>query len=158
MTRLAVIAPLSTIARRARLKKMMPVLEAKRLAPVFYGWERVKGEARDDNQTVEERIILRGGGNNTWQARLMYPLWMLAVFLLALRLGRRTDLFCLGWETAFPALIASRLTGARVIFDDADRFSLIVQRQRAIQRAEQYITADARSQLFLHTLNFSDAR
>ncbi|WP_252184276.1 fumarate hydratase C-terminal domain-containing protein, partial [Escherichia coli] len=38
-----------------------------------------------------------------------------------------------------------------------DRFSLIVQRQRAIQRAEQYITADARSQLFLHTLNFSDS-
>jgi glycosyltransferase involved in cell wall biosynthesis len=57
----------------------------------------------------------------------MYPIWMLMVFLRVLTLGRRRVLFCLGWESAFPALLASKLTGSTVIFDDADRFSMLVK-------------------------------
>lgn len=147
----AVIAPFSTIARRSRLTKMMPVLKAKGLAPIFYGWERVVGEAQgSEDKVVEERIILRGGGNNTRRARLMYPLWMVAVFWLTLRLGRRANLFCLGWETAFPALIASRFTGARVIFDDADRFSLIISLPRPLHRLVQALERWTSRRVDLH--------
>lgn len=149
--RFVVIAPLSTVARRSRLTKMMPVLKAKGLSPVFYGWERVEGEAQyGGDKVVEERIILRGGGNNTRRARLMYPLWMISVFWLALRLGRRANLFCLGWETAFPALIASRVTGARVIFDDADRFSLIVSLPRPLHRLVQALEQWTSRRVALH--------
>lgn len=134
----AVVAPVSRVGLRPRLIKMMPVLRARGLDPVFYGWERVRGEAVDPRGgQSREHTILRGGGHNTRIARLMYPLWMLAVFLLTLRLGRRANLVCVGWETAFPALIASRLTGASIIFDDADRFSLVVKLPALFRRVVQ---------------------
>src|SRR5690606_18236753 len=67
------------------------------------------------------------GGYVSKKARMMYPIWMISVFLTVLSLGRNKNLFCLGWETAFPALMASFFTGSKVVFDDADRFSMIVK-------------------------------
>src|SRR5690606_8437058 len=49
---------------------------------------------------------------------------------------------CLGWETAFPALLASWFTKSLVVFDDADRFSLVVRLpgplHRWVQRLERW--------------------
>ncbi len=39
-----------------------------------------------------------------------------------------------------------------------DRLSLLAKRQRAIQRAEQHICADARRQMLLHPQDFAHAR
>lgn len=134
----AVIAPLSTVSLRARLVKMMPVLKARGLDVVFYGWERVEGESRkNDDLLVKEEIILSGGGRYTKLARVMYPMWMVAVFLKALRFRREDVLLCLGWETAFPALLASYFTGSKILFDDADRFSLILNLPRPLKALVQ---------------------
>src|SRR5690606_34799636 len=73
----AVIAPISRVGLRSRLVKMMPVLLAKGFDPVFYGWERVRGEATSaEGGLGREHVILRGGGHSTRGARFMYPLWM----------------------------------------------------------------------------------
>lgn len=147
----AVIAPLSTVARRARLVKMMPVLKTRGLDVVFYGWERNRGEAANpDESQVEERIIFRGGGNNTRYIRFMYPFWMVAVFFRVMRFDRDDVLLCLGWETAFPALIASYFTGSKVIFDDADRFSLIVSLPKPVKAFVQALERWTSHRVALH--------
>lgn len=137
MATVVFLAPLGAIQRRTRLAKMAALIRARGDELLFFGWERERGEAqalRGADPGVRESIILRGGGYASRWTRLFYPLWMIAVFLRTLGLGRDKPLFCLGWETAFPALLAARFTGARVIFDDADRFSMIVRLPGPFQR------------------------
>ena len=125
-----VMAPGSAIRKRTRLAKMIPVFLSEGHRVKFVGWERSKGEREQfawGDERVTEESILKGGGYVSKAARAMYPLWMLAVFFKVLFLGRNKLLFCLGWETAFPALLASFLTGSRIVFDDADRFSMIIR-------------------------------
>jgi len=125
---LAIFAPLPAVRKRTRLAKMVPIFQSRGYKVRFFGWERAPGELEEWRSTnLDERTILRGGGYASRQARLLYPLWMAATFLQVLRLGRGANVFCLGWETAFPALLASYFTGAQILFDDADRFSLIMR-------------------------------
>ncbi len=90
--------------------------------------------AREATQGVTNRIILQGGGYGGSRTRLYYPLWMLAVFCQALRLPKGGTWYCLGFESAFPALIVSKWKRAKLIFDDADRFSMIVRLPRPLQK------------------------
>lgn len=124
------------------------IAEGARIA--FHGWERLNGEAKEfawRAPAVSEATILRGGGYASKRARAMYPLWMIAVFLRTLSLGQRQTIFCLGWETAFPALIAARFTKSLIIFDDADRFSLLFKLPRLLnhmlQRLEHWASREA---------------
>lgn len=96
----------------------------------FVGWERVRGEVTSfawRAAGVEERVALKGGGYSSVTARLMYPLWMLIVFCTVLFRHRGEGiLLCLGWETAFPARLATIGADAQIVFDDADRFSMLI--------------------------------
>lgn len=131
------IAPLPSLALRVRMTKMATLFLAHGHRLAFAGWERLPGEAAQNpwpGDGVDERLLFRGGGYARTVTRLLYPIWMIRVFLHVL-LGRRPDtLFCLGWETAFPALLASFVRPATIVFDDADRFSMIVQLPSALHR------------------------
>lgn len=126
---IVMIAPLSTPAIRTRLSKMLPLINDREFAVRFFGWRRDVAEKNDFRPTEGLTVasILRGGGYASRKARLMYPLWMIVVFWCVLRLGRDQTIFCLGWESAFPARMAAMFTGAKIIFDDADRFSLLLK-------------------------------
>lgn len=141
------LAPLSAIRVRTRLAKLIPILQERSPVVSFAGWERDSGEAsayRWGGAGVQESVILKGGGMNSASARLRYPLWSAAVFLHLLRRprGSRRIVYCLGLETAFPAILATALTGGEVIFDDADRFSMVVPLPRfaraLIDRVEEW--------------------
>lgn len=130
------LAPLSALRKRTRLAKMARYLEARGTHVVFLGWERDKGETDRlcwGGQFVEERVILKGGGYASRRARLMYPLWMLVVFLRILLLPRGSKCWCLGWETAFPARIAAFVSRCEIVFDDADRFSMVIRLPKPAQ-------------------------
>lgn len=132
---LTMIAPLPAIRKRTRLAKMLPLFLDHGFKVNFIGWERERGEVKEqpwDDPQVTERIILKGGGYASKKVRLMYPLWMIAVFWTVLSLGRHKSIICLGWETAFPARLAAALTRSTIIFDDADRFSLILKLPRIL--------------------------
>lgn len=122
------IAPLSSPSLRTRLAKMVPLINDHGLRVRFFGWQREKNDKSRalPGASLDESAILHGGGYASRKARLMYPLWMLMVFWCVLRLGRGQSIFCLGWETAFPARLAATFTGAQIIFDDADRFSMSI--------------------------------
>ncbi len=145
MSEVVFIAPLPTMRKRTRLSKMVPQVLRTGRDILFYGWEREVGEVekfRTDSPRVQEKIILRGGGYSSKRARLMYPIWMIMVFFCVLRLGRNRLIFALGWETAFPAQFAAMLTGSQIVFDDADRFSMILRlpgpARSLLQRLEQW--------------------
>jgi glycosyltransferase involved in cell wall biosynthesis len=129
MKQVTILAPLPAPGRRQRLTKMIPQYLGAGIAVRFRGWDRVRGEAEQWKWTgapIDEAIILTGGGHNSSLARAMYPLWMLRVFLFTLFAPGRQVFHCLGWETAFPAILASLFRRHRIIFDDADRFSMIL--------------------------------
>lgn len=150
---LHLIAPLSAVRKRARLAKMVPVLLDMGFRIRFHGWERQRGDLSSftwPDTRVQEGRILRGGGYVSRRARAMYPLWMIMVFLRVLTLGRKKRLFCLGWETAFPALLASYITGAQVIFDDADRFSMLIRLPAPLHRLLQALEKWASYKSLVH--------
>ncbi|MGT2432012.1 hypothetical protein ACU4GI_21190 [Cupriavidus basilensis] len=101
------------------------------------GWERCVGERNENNLEdieIHKEIILAGGGYGGHKVKALYPLWMILVFFRCLRM-RKTDLvWALGFESAFPAYLASRIRGFEVIFDDADRFSMLFQFPRLLGR------------------------
>ena len=144
-TEIIFLAPLPSLGKRTRLTKMSSVMLSLNYRIRFFGWEREEGEINElgpTNDQITEIVLMRGGGYASTAARARYPLWMAKVFLQVLRLGRNKVIFCLGWESAFPAVIAAWFTGSRIVFDDADRFSMILRlpsiANRALQALERW--------------------
>lgn len=150
MPSLTIIAPLPAPRRRQRLAKMIPFYQSAKYELHFWGWDRIRGEAKQwawQGDPVNEKTILVGGGYSGARARALYPVWIGIVFFRVLFAGRRRLFHCLGWESAFPAMIAGLLTGSKVIFDDADRFSLVLGLRgfpnRILQRLEKWTSERA---------------
>lgn len=136
MKQITIIAPLPAPIRRQRLAKMIPQYQALGVSVRFRGWDRIRGEAgrwKWSGKPIDEAPILTGGGHNTRLARAMYPIWIIRVFLFVLFASGRQTFHCLGWETAFPAMLAALVRRHRIIFDDADRFSMILGLKGAIR-------------------------
>lgn len=152
-SKIYLLAPLSAINKRTRLAKIVKIFLGNGFDVSFFGWERLCGEAislRHESAQVSEKTILKGGGYSSRLAHLLYPVWMLLVFVRVLLLGRKKTLYCLGWETAFPALLASFLTSSQVVFDDADRFSLIVRLPRPLHAVLASLEAWTSRSVLLH--------
>lgn len=122
-----VVAPLSALSRRTRLFKLARYLQANARTVQHIAWERCPGEGveRGLDNDIEKRFLLKGGGYGTRHARAMYPIWMLRVLIACLGIERNHTVWALGFESAFPAVVAGKFRGFKVVFDDADRFSLL---------------------------------
>lgn len=123
------VGPVSAPERRTRLNKQVDVLLEMGLKVVFAGWERVAGEATPPEgsrsaDAIERHTLLKGGGYGGRKTLTYYPRWSWAVFNYVRSLPRDAVVFCLGFETAAPALLASAGTRRRILFDDADRMSM----------------------------------
>lgn len=130
-----VVAPLSALSRRTRLFKLARYLQANGRTVEHIAWERCPGEGREKglDGDVRKRFLLKGGGYGGRRARAMYPLWMLRVLVACLGLGRDRTVWALGFESAFPAVAAGKIRGFKVVFDDADRFSLLFPLPRSMR-------------------------
>ncbi len=149
---IAIIAPAAALRLPKRFARMAPILIRAGYNVRYIGWERRKGEAHElawGSPHVTEEHILRGGGHGSRHARAMYPLWMLSVFWKALRLGKG-PIACLGWETAFPARVAAIFTGAPILFDDGDRFSMLLKLPKPLHLLLQALEHWTSRASFLH--------
>ncbi len=146
-----VVAPLSALSRRTRLYKLARFVGTRypEWSLHHVGWERLPGEADELHldQPIEKTILLRGGGYGGRKSRVLYLAWMLRVFQQCLSIPRQDVVWALGFESAWPAILAGRLKGFKVVYDDADRFSLLFPFpsvvRRLIDRLEAYTSRRA---------------
>jgi len=140
-----IIAPVSALSRRTRLAKIATHLYRSGGREIrHYGWLRnstEQGEIYLDFPT-QTKYLVRGGGYGNKSTRLKYIVWMLRVFYQALILPRQSTIWALGFESAFPVAIASIAKKHKLIFDDADRFSLAFPIPRSlipiVQKLEEW--------------------
>jgi glycosyltransferase involved in cell wall biosynthesis len=129
-----IFAPLGDPNKRTRLVKFIESYRVKSLAVKFIGWAREPNEKSNFN--CDTHHILSGGGYGA-NARKYYPIWMIMVFYNALKLPKESVVHALGWESAFPVLLSSIFKKHKIIFDDADRFSLIIRLPGVLKRMLQ---------------------
>ncbi|EIJ2379549.1 hypothetical protein LIO03_004650 [Vibrio alginolyticus] len=145
MSDLKIIAPLSSLSNRTRLFKLATYLneEKQNVNITHIGWERITGEREEKflkSANISKKILLKGGGYGGRKARAMYPLWMVAVFLYCLFfVNSRATVWALGFESAFPSLLASKVKRYKVIFDDADRFSMVFKFPKPVKALIEYL-------------------
>lgn len=135
-----VVAPVASMADRVRLTKLRVVLDLMGITYTFWGWNREPGVAK---QVANERIILRGGGFHNRGLLMWYPVWMATVLAHALRLPSRSYVYCLGFDTALPVVLASIVRSHRILFDNADNISLSYRWPRplrsVLQKLERWV-------------------
>lgn len=126
---LIVLAPLPNVSKRTRLSKLFECNTT--FSKInFYGWQRLVNE----KVSKKDKIILKGGGYSSVTARVMYLLWVNKVFIHALAFRKKDVIWALGFESAFPCVLASKLKGFKVIYDDADRFSSLFNFPKSIKK------------------------
>lgn len=141
---LYVVAPLSSMSKRTRLFKLLKnISNNRRFSKVHHiGWERILGESEEhnfENLTIEKNIIMRGGGYGGVVARIKYLAWMIKVFFVALAMPKFSTVWALGFESAFPLVLASVFKKHNVYFDDADRFLLLFKWPRFVYLIIRYL-------------------
>lgn len=127
MQELYIVSPLSNLSKRTRLNKLVNFWLDKRTEKIVHiCWEREKGESiKDEFNFLRKKVILTGGGYQGRKVRCMYFLWLLKVFLNSWFIPRGSIVWCLGFESTLPLIPASKIKKLHVIYDDADRFSMI---------------------------------
>jgi len=152
-----IIAPLSSLSNRTRLYKLAKYLlnldQSKMLKHV--GWERISGESKEScfqDKNIAKKILLSGGGYGGFKVKVLYFVWIVKVFFYCLTLSSNKTVWALGFESAFPALMASKIRKFKVVFDDADRFSLIFPLPVIIKNIVQRLEVYASKNVFLHII------
>ncbi len=124
-----IVAPLSSLSLRTRLYKLALFLQKRQCPKITHvAWERLPGERKEHNLDfeIEKKILLEGGGYGSGR-RYLYLLWMIRVFFYSFKIKKNDIVWALGFESAFPLLLASKIKGFTLCFDDADRFSMLVK-------------------------------
>jgi len=122
-----VVSPTSGLTTRTRLYKVSQIISNEGISIEHWGWLRSKRDMTDECPSlkiVSKKFILKGGGYNNRANKAMYIIWFFVVFFRLL-FKRKSFVWALGLETAFPAVLAAFFKGHQIIFDDADRFLLI---------------------------------
>ncbi len=147
MASLIVIAPVKGPEERVRIKKLIDVLRDGGHEIEFWGWERGIEKSPADPE-LNVRILHRGGGYGGKKMLFHYPIWMLKVWWAVLLRSRGRPLYCLSFDTAFPAAVAG---AKQFLFDDADNFSKISNwpgvLRRLIERGERFAARRSRIHL-----------
>lgn len=128
MKKLVIVAPLSSLSKRTRLFKLAKFHQnnSENKNIIHFGWERVKNESKEIYlEGIDKKIILSGGGYGGVKTRLLYFIWMIKVFFYSFFIKKNSTVWALGFESAFPVMLVSKIKGFDVIFDDADRFSML---------------------------------
>ncbi|WP_299677802.1 hypothetical protein [uncultured Dokdonia sp.] len=127
-SRFSIVAPLSSVSKRTRLYKLAIFLYENGVKSIEHvGWERIEGERKETELpfVIGKKIVQTGGGYGGSKIKLMYFTWMIKLFFKSFSFKEGQTVWALGFESAFPLLLASKIKGFKLYFDDADRFSML---------------------------------
>ena len=82
----------------------------------------------------------------------MYFLWMLKVFFNSFSIKKDDVVWALGFESAFPLLLMSKIKGYKVYFDDADRFSMLFKLPKILTNVIAYLEKITSRNSFKHII------
>lgn len=128
MAKAIIVAPLSALSKRTRLYKLSNFLYGKGFKKIMHvSWERKLGEAAENQLdfNVKKEILIKGGGYGGSKVKVLYFIWMTKVFFKGFSFKKDNIVWALGFESAFPLLLSSKIKGYQLVFDDADRFSML---------------------------------
>ena len=128
MNNITFVASISSLSRRTRLYKATSFLYEEGVRSIKHiAWERIPGESKEHafDFEIKKEIIQKGGGYGNSKVRKFYFIWMLKLFIKSFSIKRSEVVWALGFESAFPLLLASKIRGFKLYFDDADRFSML---------------------------------
>lgn len=130
-----IIVPIGTMSKRPRTYKLCNYLNRKGASIMHWGWDRNNDSEKERfGYPVAKKILLKGGGYSNSRNKAMYLFWLMIVFLRSFFIRKDTLVWAVGFESAFPVLLASKLRGFKVVFDDADRFSMVFSFPASVKR------------------------
>src|SRR5690606_10969109 len=142
-----------SISRRPRTYKLCNYLNKKSVDITHWGWDRNNDGAEDKFEfAVRKKILLKGGGYSNSRNKAMYVLWMMVVFIRSFSINKNTVVWAIGFESAFPVLLASKLRGFKIIFDDADRFSMVFSFPGPVKRLLERLERICSRNVSLHVI------
>jgi len=161
MKNIKIVAPLSSLSERTRLYKLTLFLHDglgyKDITHV--GWERIPGEREEKrfDFNIHKKIILNGGGYGSGKVKWLYFMWMIKTFFYCFKFGKKDIVWALGFESAFPVMLVSKIKGFKVVFDDADRFSMIYKFPSIIDKILKFLEKKTSRNVAYHVVP-GDAR
>ncbi|OKY26755.1 MULTISPECIES: glycosyltransferase family protein [Thalassotalea] len=160
-TTFTIIAPVSSLSNRTRLFKLANFLfnDKKVNSLKHIAWIRDASEAIEKElptHKIETKALITGGGYGGKLTKLLYIWWMLRVFGYCLLRKDNSPIWALGFETAFPALLAAKIRKFDIIFDDADRFSLVFPFPSFIKRCIQALEEYTSTRVLMHVIPGED--
>lgn len=154
MKQVLLITPISAISQRIRVKKIAQLFHDNKFEITHLGWERIKGERKENlSYNINKKIIISGGGYSGKMTRFLYPLWIIKVILYLMYNGRKySAIYCMGFESALPAVLVNFFLRKKLIFDDADRLLLILSLPSIIYKSVQALEKLVSTKSFIHII------
>jgi len=148
------LAPVSALSNRLRLFKICNFVYHNYNTQIKHlGWQRIEGEEKEKLEyIIEKKIILKGGGYGNSAIRYLYFVWIFKSFFNCLSFKKNDLVWALGFESAFPAVIAAKFKGYKVIFDDADRFSKLINFPKPIKKVIEKLEAYTSQRSYKHVI------
>ncbi|MCX2758277.1 hypothetical protein OQJ65_08595 [Vibrio sp. Sgm 22] len=151
-----IIAPVPSLSRRTRLYKLAQNLLGNNLKLSHFYWSRSVNDSREDFLESIDKIEGLNGGGSKVAIRMKYFIWMLNVFIHAIRLPNKSVVWALGFESAFPCVIASIVKKHRVVYDDADRFSMLFPFPKMIRKILERLELYTSNKCLVHVVPTPD--
>ena len=82
----------------------------------------------------------------------MYFTWMMKLFFKSFSFKKDQTVWALGFESAFPLLLASKIKGFKLYFDDADRFSMLLNFPSIIKKILQVLERYTSRNVYMHLI------
>lgn len=125
---IVLISPLYRIDKRTRINKLIDSCDELGVSVHLVCWDRF-GEF--PNSCVDDRVetvsvVMRGGEYGGKKMVLLYPIWMFKLLIHLIKKRRNSQIYSLGFENTFPVYITKKILSNQYVFDDADRFSMLL--------------------------------
>lgn len=153
-TQLVIIAPLPNLKERVRLNKLAGILlnsnKLEDLDIVFWGWDRGINCGIEDYEQIDKKIILKGGGEGNKLLVFFYFLWIIKIFIYILLKGNKHYYYCLGFDTALPASLASLIVKRNFVYDNADNISKSYKWPKPIEKVIVFLEKFCANRAAIH--------